>query len=1288
MKKVLCTLLSIAMVLSCLSMVSFAASVLNPATTETVLDVNFSDSSAYGYAPTGNAVYPMTDPGVVTLDDSHGDAYKFTAKNSWTSPVWRIAPLIKTFAEKHPGKDVLVNVSADFKAENSVVNLLFRDASNGSQKTIKSGVAGEWNTGTWSKTFTEAEISLLTDEYRLCVDNIKGASGETPVDVYLDNIVVTLTAYDEAIGVEFTTKASNSFDRNSASSVGAEIAQMIPDGFTGTKVFNFMVYNVGSTPINNGYIYIQAGWDSIVGAKNNFPKLQPGEVGLATISIPFENGSVMAKPNSGDAYAATASKFTLRFQDFNKETVGTKFIVYPLELSVETVYGVTTTGCLESKAYTFEQIPYKGIKFTASQNINNSQVMSSTEGGYLSDVVIENGMITKNITVYNTGSNNIKVKAAIQALTQNSAGSNTWSGPSSAASGTYTIAPGEAQDYSLSLNVSNGMIDIPGCASKDVSAFFIRFDVTCLSGDTFVVADEDAPKGFLAKFGSNVTTEYVEQLPVKRTPTPAPTATPAPTPTPDVSELGVKVTTTDKQYYFRKNVSTFIQNDINKRGGTAFSGDVTYSFDIYNTGSVAFGISAYIQGYTTGTAGWDSFALVSTKKSFDLQPGQVDTISITVKVVNGVVIDKDEKYPQEFKDLTLRFDTVNSDDKGTKYPGAEFIIVSNELPVDAVKGLSSLTYGAKVTELPNYATPTPKPVETPTPAPKIELVNGDAESGNTNGWTKFSSGGGSVSVANEGANGTAHSIKFNIGGGQYDSIGFNLAPAIVQNAQAGYYGEGDGAYKITFWAKAEEGKSGVFGFVLNSQWHRSAGQIDPSFPGTPVNSYISYTTGEVTDTWQKYTTVVEVDQNFLDELNFLYETNKAACDLILRLDGSGAAKAFKNGENLFSYYVDEVTIEKMDVKITNAANDGALTVVSGAVAKDANTFYTTKYATVLLKYNGNDEFAGIDVDGKKFDRRENNTAYISVGEDDVVINYLVTTVDADSKYAVFYNATGAVIGEVDFTEGVTASDIPAAPARKGMAFDGYKFNGTVYANAAALVAAMNDSKVAAGSYAVSLVYAANSYYTVTINDTPDATINGVVTTEDYIEPFQLVKVTAPAEKAGQKFLYWADENGEQVSTFNNYSFYVIDHNVTLKAVYGAGEVPVVNYLEITTAEKNGDGSLTMIAERAFDSKVTLKANGIMFIESDNNDMSASELETQFSNLYNGAAVVGGKKVTSKYTNRLGSYVLTKKTTTAGKTYYVCAWATYLDEKGDEQVMLSNVMSTEGANVEINFITVG
>ena len=201
--------------------------------------------------------------------------------------------------------------------------------------------------------------------------------------------------------------------------------------------------------------------------------------------------------------------------------------------------------------------------------------------------------------------------------------------------------------------------------------------------------------------------------------------------------------------------------------------------------------------------------------------------------------------------------------------------------------------------------------EDPDDTPK-KVENGNAENGLT-GWDVFT--GGSVEQVEPGANGTAHAVRFNPTA-QWDSVAFDLGPAIIQNQEAGYNGMGAGKYMITFWAKVDGTvpANTKFEVLLNSQLHTTKPEELAEY-GVTVQDYhektfINGAYINLTGEWAQYSVVFDVSENFLRTLDDLYAAgNVSAYEVVLRLDGGnvGAECAYVGG-SVFPYLVDEVTI--------------------------------------------------------------------------------------------------------------------------------------------------------------------------------------------------------------------------------------------------------------------------------------------------------------------------------------------------------------------------------------------
>ena len=270
----------------------------------------------------------------------------------------------------------------------------------------------------------------------------------------------------------------------------------------------------------------------------------------------------------------------------------------------------------------------------------------------------------------------------------------------------------------------------------------------------------------------------------------------------------------------------------------------------------------------------------------------------TVENADGTTVDY--TYLQYFPKINLAVDAQNS--KGIP-AGSEFYISGYDMNFYSA---SNTAKAVIVKTLPESAKNPWTPEQT---VPTVKVVNGNAEDG-TKGWGVFSQGAGEVAQVEGGANGTAHAIKFTPSGAkqQYESIAFDLGPAIIDDQANGYNGAGVGEYTLKFWAKGE--KAGKFEVLLNSQAHFGDVKKEPlSTIGAKVSSFLN--TGviiELTTEWKQYEVTLKVTQDFMDVIKGLYANYPAAYQLILRLDGSDTGKGKAFAESTFAYFVDEVEL--------------------------------------------------------------------------------------------------------------------------------------------------------------------------------------------------------------------------------------------------------------------------------------------------------------------------------------------------------------------------------------------
>ncbi len=405
---------------------------------------------------------------------------------------------------------------------------------------------------------------------------------------------------------------------------------------------------------------------------------------------------------------------------------------------------------------------------------------------------------------------------------------------------------------------------------------------------------------------------------------------------------GIEISGDGTAHYMR--IGSGVGDAMSTAIASATGGEGSLKFNVYNTGTKTMGLKIYFQN------GWGT--INTTTATAVVEPGYAEQFVVPFKVQGGKLVDNSGAQ-YDLSGITMRFDLINPDtlnnDSEKVTNGAKFIIESLDFTNDFMDTMS--TNGrtkTKVTSVPKFVK---KPV-----AP-AEVVNGNAETGTTKGWSVFSNGG--VTNVEGGANGTAHAIKYAGATNQYGSVGFDFGPAIIKDEANNYKsGTGAGTYKISFYAKAEAGKGGKFSVLLNSQEHLMGNQVKDLLTGeakdNAVATFITASDIDMTDTWQKFEVEIPVSQEFVDTILAVYAAGKTnAYKLILRLDGSNG-RAFETSQ--FAYFVDEVTIEK--VVVSEGEGTGTGTGAEGGEESATPTPTPTPKVPTGFKITYNEDTSG------------------------------------------------------------------------------------------------------------------------------------------------------------------------------------------------------------------------------------------------------------------------------------------------------------------------------------------
>ncbi len=564
MKKLLSLLLALAIVISCVSMVTFNASAEEATATPDALKLTIitpntdiahnlhsnglfnADSSFNGTKTIVLAIKnigDVTGHTGVTLQAlfNHGGS---SGGATWTAP---------------PGTTYVNNNTAIAPGRTQLVTITVPDIVNGKAHLCKSTCAeGACSQDRAINTFwLRFKASVATTFLITCVKSYSNgveSNDYESVNKYLSEVYGTYgdashTIYDPAVfeyrkGIQFTlTETVNATTATYANIPAGFTADMVENGLITTS---YDVYNTSDHMVSFS-IWYQNGYANI--GHNYIRWIEPHKKVTITANIAVketEDGEYIVEyydsPMKDTPLTAELSGIYLRYQ-FDTETeyntAGSSVIVVPTDFQ-DKIYntkeagplpdGVEVTSLPNYEVQTTNPDPVTGIKLSADSDCYGKEgnLYNVYRAGYQNDPTFT-GTLTATYSIYNPTNKEIKVNVYYQ-IGRNSG----WGAPS-VASGTISIAPGYKRDFKTTVPVENGLVTASGI-SKPLSQLLVRFDVTipsCAAEGDYIVIEPtgDTPRdihspGYAQGY---YTMSTVTDLPkLEYTPTPAP-ATPAPT---------------------------------------------------------------------------------------------------------------------------------------------------------------------------------------------------------------------------------------------------------------------------------------------------------------------------------------------------------------------------------------------------------------------------------------------------------------------------------------------------------------------------------------------------------------------------------------------------------------------------------------------------------------------------------------------------------------------------------------------------------------------------------------
>ncbi len=522
---------------------------------------------------------------------------------------------------------------------------------------------------------------------------------------------------------------------------------------------------------------------------------------------------------------------------------------------------------------------FHAAKF-AETSLNATSYMCNWQANYLVDAnkVTDDldGTLSYSYTIYNTGTENIQVNLLFNTTEYKVDGEIRAEGGKGASAtlstgntGTITIKPNESADLNISIEVTNGWVNLvqsdSATWSLPVNYLTIRLNLPAVGGATqpreFIIVDNghsEMAKDYLID-------TYTHAKWTKTTPTED-----------DIKIHGVDLTVTDPTHTNVGLLMAHTAADAYLADDATFTGKLSITYTVYNLSehTLKFSIAHTYAG------GWTQFGT----KIYTIPAGQYANVTSFVNITDGIYTYTSTGATYTLSQLRIRMDAKFTDAAiGDRCIITPYAADPDTYLLDATLGIygatATRTLGEKFTD--EIASCT-KFVDT--------VTNGDAEAGTTC-WTKFNSA--SIAQDDDPLDNTNKVIKTTITG-KYGSVNYNLAAAIINNPKYNMYGGGVGTYKITFRILAEAGHSG--------KWGLSAAQ--DSNQNLKANGFDNSSATAVDNEWTTVTTHITVTEAIHQALvDNLYNT------YYLRLDGSGTGSAYASG-TYFAYYMDDVTIEK------------------------------------------------------------------------------------------------------------------------------------------------------------------------------------------------------------------------------------------------------------------------------------------------------------------------------------------------------------------------------------------
>ena len=368
MKKVVCILLSAAVLFSCIVLVSAE----EETGFTTVLE---SDFDTVTVQPDNSQYWQNISKEIVgSGEEAHGNVMKFTAKNENAAYFWTLGTKIKEFASKNANaQKIIVSASMDIKIEkgaNSYTKLMLKAAPKDIKLVQSLAEIGKWTVLSGTKEFSAEEILSASDDgFKFMYEFVNLDNGEAVVLV--DNLKVQIKAVSYGVKISGTASGTERVKYIRFPNFGQYLADKIANAENGKAKIDLNIYNTGTKNIAFK-VSAKNGWNNVLG-ESRYVIVYPGYYETVTLIIPVKDGKVLDGEKEISANSVVLYIEPQHPQHFwNDNLDGAEYIFACPDIDRRALENAGTNGRTVENV---ESIPYYGHYSFITMNLDSGKTL-------------------------------------------------------------------------------------------------------------------------------------------------------------------------------------------------------------------------------------------------------------------------------------------------------------------------------------------------------------------------------------------------------------------------------------------------------------------------------------------------------------------------------------------------------------------------------------------------------------------------------------------------------------------------------------------------------------------------------------------------------------------------------------------------------------------------------------------------------------------------------------------------------------------------------------------------